>query len=76
MPIDTENPKYKNTIRLAIVISDTPENQLRMATLIEQAEHVLQKAEGFTVIKCASEQLQFMGKPNEPETPPEEKTKA
>lgn len=68
--IDQKDPKYTKTIRLAIVISDTPQNQMLMARVIEQVEHVLQKAEGFTVVKCASEELQFMGRPNEKGEPP------
>ena len=58
------DPMKKSTIRTSIVISNTPANQVLMAGLIEQAEATLQKAEGFTVIKCASEELQFLGSPN------------
>lgn len=64
------DPLHKHTIRTAIVISNTPQNQLLMGGLIEQAEAILEKAEGFAVIKCCSEETQFMGNPNKTEIPP------
>lgn len=59
-----QDPKYAKTIRLACVISDTPANQMLMARVIEQTEHVLSKAEGFTVLKCCTDEMQFLGNPN------------
>jgi hypothetical protein len=65
------DPLHKHTIRTAIVISNTPANQLLMGGLIEQAEAILEKAEGFAVIKCCSEETQFMGSPNKNGEAPE-----
>lgn len=70
-----QDPKYKSTIRLVALVSNTPHNQVLMGALIEQSEHVLQKAEGYAVIKCASEELQFMGNPNGTPLPTENPTK-
>jgi hypothetical protein len=65
------DPLKKHTIRLAVVISNTPANQMLMSGLIEQTEAMLEKAEGFTVIKCCSEETQFMGNAKQSPEPPQ-----